>query len=130
MKKTILIAEDDDIVRESIIEVMEDIGWSVIGAENGADAVEKFKVSPTDIVLTDLTMPKMDGMELIREIRTISPITPVIVLTGDIMVEKCREALTSGAADFLQKPCDVKEMCRIIERAHDARREDEKSFEL
>jgi FixJ family two-component response regulator len=123
MTKSVLIAEDDRPVLIGLKEILEDSGWDVSTAEDGAAAVESFKKKPTDIVLTDLLMPRMDGMGLLNEIRALDPDLPVVVLTGFGTIDRCRDALRSGATDFLQKPCEEEDLIKVLDRAR-ARREE------
>lgn len=119
--RTLLLAEDDLDVRESMAMLISRLGWSVTEADDGVDAIEKFKASPTDVVLTDLMMPRMDGMQVLKEIHEINREVPVIVLTGNSTMERCRTALKSGAADFLAKPCKKQEISRVLDRAYNGR---------
>ncbi len=97
--------------------------WTVLEAENGQEAVERFAASPVDVVVTDLLMPKLDGIGVVVQIRALDPQVPVIVLTGHGTVERCREALKAGAADFLLKPCEPDEFLTILDRALKTRRQ-------
>jgi YesN/AraC family two-component response regulator len=123
MSKSVLIAEDDRPVLIGLKEILEDSGWDVVTTEDGAAAVEAFRNKPTDVVLTDLLMPRMDGMGLLNEIRALDPDVPVVVLTGFGTIDRCRDALRSGATDFLQKPCEESDLISVLDRAY-ARREE------
>lgn len=92
-------------------------GWEVTEAANGREAVEAYAAAPTDVVLTDLLMPEIDGIGVVVQLRVLDPHVPVVVLTGHGTVERCREALKAGAADFLSKPCEPEELQAVIERA-------------
>lgn len=118
---TLLIADDDKALRTVMSAFVRAEGWDVVEAANGREAVEAYAAAPTDVVLTDLLMPEIDGIGVVVQLRAFDPHVPVVVLTGLGTVERCREALKSGAADFLSKPCEPEELMAVIERAHQTR---------
>lgn len=126
--KRILIVEDDQPVLIGIKEILESNGWDVATAIDGEEARLKFESSPTDVVLTDLLMPRLDGIGLLMEVRNLDPDVPVVVITGFGTIERCREALKAGATDFLQKPCEEEEILRILNRAW-RRREEQRELD-
>lgn len=101
---TILTIDDDLNVRENIVAYLEDSGFRVCQAENGALGLEVFRAEGADLVLVDLRMPVMDGMEVVRRLKVESPMTPVIVVSGVGVLEEAVEALRIGAWDFVTKP--------------------------
>lgn len=100
----ILIIEDDEAVSQSLAAYFEDIGFNTIIAANGKIGVKKFTQHQPDIVLTDLRMPIMGGLEVIRTIKGINPDVPIIVLSGMGVVKDAVESLRLGAWDYLEKP--------------------------
>ncbi|GAB7529866.1 SpoIIE family protein phosphatase [Pseudomonas sp. 3A(2025)] len=103
---TLLIIDDDDVVRASIAAYLEDSGFNVLQANNGLQGVQIFEQSPPDLVICDLRMPQMGGLELIRQVTAISPQVPVIVVSGAGVISDVVEALRLGAADYLIKPLE------------------------
>lgn len=121
--KTVLIAEDDLPVRQGLAEVLRRSDWEVTEACDGKEAAELFQNSPTNVVLTDLMMPKLDGMGLMAEVHAFDPEVPIVVLTGHASIDRCRSALKAGAVDFIPKPCEAKELNRVLTRAIEKRQE-------
>lgn len=118
---TLLIADDDQALRSVMANFIRAEGWTVVEAENGREAVEKYMADPVDVVLTDLLMPEIDGIGVVVQLRIFDPHVPVVVLTGHGTVDRCREALKSGAADFLMKPCEPEELVAVLQRANKTR---------
>lgn len=121
--KSVMVVEDDEAVRDSLMTWLRHDGWKVYQASDGRIALEEFRRHPTDLILTDLMMPHLDGIGLLQEIHNHDPEVPVIVLTGYASIERCREALKAGAADFLEKPCQLAELRHVLKRAHERRRQ-------
>ncbi|GAB4346992.1 MAG: hypothetical protein Kow0089_24530 [Desulfobulbaceae bacterium] len=105
-KQTILIAEDDDLIRRSITRILRTKGYEVLEAENGAIALEIFREKMPALVLTDLRMPEMDGFELLEKVWAESPQTPVIIISGVGTKPDIIRALRSGAWDYIMKPIE------------------------
>lgn len=101
---TLLIIDDDDVVRASLAAYLEDSGFNVLQASNGAQGLEVFQHERPDLVICDLRMPQVDGLELIRRINELDAQTPVIVVSGAGVMSDAVEALRLGAADYLIKP--------------------------
>ena len=101
---TVLIIDDELLVRESLSLFLEDMGYNIIEAENGAEGIEQFKKHMPDIVLLDLRMPGMSGLEVLPELKKISDTVPVIIVSGNSQISDAVEALRIGAWDYLSKP--------------------------
>jgi signal transduction histidine kinase len=101
---TILLVEDDDNVRESIRAYFEDSGYAVLEAEDGIQALDVSRTQEIDLVLTDLMMPKMNGIALISVLKVERPNTPIIVVSGTGRIEEAIEAVRQGAWDYITKP--------------------------
>jgi DNA-binding NtrC family response regulator len=132
MGKSILIAEDEQVLRESLGALLEDEGFDVTLAENGARALELAMDRPCDLLMTDIRMPEMDGLELLDRMSQVFPETPVIMLTAFGTVETAVAAMRSGAWDFLLKPVQFDELLLKIRRAlehHDLARRHRASVE-
>lgn len=118
----VLTIDDEKIVRENIAAFLEDLNYEVIEASDGKAGLELFKNAKPDIVLCDLRMPNMDGLEVLEQIREISPETPIIMISGTGVVHDVVEALRLGAWDYIVKPINDMEVLeysikRCLERA-------------
>lgn len=113
----ILIIDDEVAVLEGISEFLEDEGYRVHGAVDGATGLALFRALKPELVLTDLRMPGMSGLELIGEIRKVDQDTPVIVLTGYGSLDSAIHAIHLKVFDFLTKPIDLSSLKSTIERA-------------
>ena len=117
---TLLIIDDDDVVRASLAAYLEDSGFHVLQAANGLQGLEVFHSENPDLVICDLRMPQVDGLELIRRINALQVETPVIVVSGAGVMSDAVEALRLGAADYLIKPlADLAVLEHSIRRALD-----------
>jgi len=126
---TILIIDDEAYVRRSIQAYLEDRGFSVLEAENGRRGLEIFEQAKPDLVLVDLRMPEVDGLEVLESVIRHSPQTPIIVVSGMGIITDVIKALQLGAWDYVLKPIDDMEVlnhaiCGALEKAR-LRRENE-----
>jgi serine phosphatase RsbU (regulator of sigma subunit) len=120
---TLLIIDDDEVVRASIAAYLEDSGFSVLQASNGLQGLQIFEQKKPDLVICDLRMPQVGGLELIRQVTTIAPDMPVIVVSGAGVMNDAVEALRLGAADYLVKPLeDLAVLEHSVRRALDRAR--------
>jgi len=106
----ILVVEDDEFVCNSLKWLLTDEGYQVDVTTEGAEALSMVEQNVYDLVITDLMMPGVDGLEVLKKVKTVSEDTSVIVLTGYGTVDAAVSALNEGAFDFLTKPCDDLEM--------------------
>ncbi|MDJ0784552.1 MAG: response regulator [Desulfosarcinaceae bacterium] len=102
----ILVVDDEDAVRESIANYLEDREFTALTAENGRVALERFATEAVDLVLVDLRMPEVDGMEVLARINESHPDLPLIVVSGAGMITDAIEAVKRGAWDYILKPID------------------------
>lgn len=102
----LLIIDDDEVVRASLAAYLEDSGFTVLQAANGLQGLEVFELQRPDLVICDLRMPQVDGLELIRRINVLNSEVPVIVVSGAGVMSDAVEALRLGAADYLIKPLE------------------------
>lgn len=120
---TLLIIDDDDVVRASLAAYLDDSGFRVLQAQNGPQGLELFDAEQPDLVICDLRMPHMDGLELIRLITERQADLPVIVVSGAGVMSDAVEALRLGAADYLIKPLeDLAMLEHSVRRALDRSR--------
>ncbi|MFH1821736.1 MAG: sigma-54 dependent transcriptional regulator, partial [Methanobacteriota archaeon] len=116
MNKTVLLVEDDKIMRISLEDVLKGAGYDVISFETGTDALRAFKNSPFDVVVTDFRLPDLDGFDIVKEITKKQDI-PVIMMTAYGTIKDAVEAMKLGAFDYLTKPFALDELLLLIERA-------------
>jgi two-component system response regulator AtoC len=115
-KVHILVVDDEEIVRESLLDWLREDGYQVEAAEDGFKALEKFKDRSWDIALVDLKMPKMDGLQLMQKIKEIHPETQVVIITAFATVNTAVQAMKTGAYDYLVKPFNPEELSLLIKR--------------
>ncbi len=108
--KDILVIEDDRKMRDGLVEILKDEGYKVESAENGQSGLDKLKKKDFDIVLTDLMMPVVGGMEVLREIKRTKPKTSVIIITAFGTIENAVDAIKVGASDYITKPFKIDEI--------------------
>ncbi|MCP4522002.1 MAG: response regulator [Cytophagales bacterium] len=118
MEKTILIADDSESIREVVKATLENAGYGVIVAVDGADALEKLDGTKIDLVITDLNMPNKDGIQLIRDARGLDDykFTPILLLTTESQAEKKQEAKTAGATGWIVKPFVQDKLLAVIKK--------------
>ncbi len=116
IKRRILIVDDETGVRESLRMVLKD-AYDSVAVASGADALEALANGPFDVVLLDIVMPGMDGLELLEEVRSRYPRVPVIMLTATKTVKTAVGAMKLGAFDYVTKPFDVDELRVILDKA-------------
>jgi DNA-binding NtrC family response regulator len=116
VKRRILIVDDETGVRESLRMVLKD-AYDSVAVASGADALEALASGPFDVVLLDIVMPGMDGLELLEEVRSRYPRVPVIMLTATKTVKTAVGAMKLGAFDYVTKPFDVDELRVILDKA-------------
>jgi DNA-binding NtrC family response regulator len=119
----ILLVDDEPDVRKSLSGFLSKLGHRVMGAANGLDGLREFHSQPFDLVITDIRMPGMDGLELLQRIKEIErSLVDMIVITGHGDMDNAIKALKYGAFDYLQKPVNVRELAITIERSAEYRR--------
>lgn len=116
MSKRILVVDDEQIIRESISYILQKEEYQVDEAENGKAAYDKLLENPYDLVITDLEMPEMKGIELLEKIRGLSVQTSTIVVTAYGSLETAISALRSGASDYILKPVEFDELLIKVKR--------------
>lgn len=112
----ILIVDDEQSYRQLLSLVFESDGHSLRTARNGREALELLKTEPADVVISDVRMPDMDGIDLLRAVRETLPDIGVVLMTAFASVDTARDAFKLGADDFIQKPFDVEELKLIVRK--------------
>ncbi len=118
MLKTIMVVDDSSSIREAVGFTLQNEGYNVLKAEHGKDALRYFGTGPIDLVITDLHMPEMNGIELTAEIRKLPDYSriPILVLTTESQTEKKLEAKKAGATGWLVKPFLPDTLLSIIKK--------------
>ncbi|MGD0280855.1 MAG: response regulator [Dissulfurispiraceae bacterium] len=114
---TILVADDEPFVLDSVSLLLGKYGYNVVPCRNAAEAIEKFSENNVDVVLTDIKMPVMSGIELLERINTANPDTPVILMTAFADITTAIDAIKKRAFDFIIKPYNVDQLLHSIEKA-------------
>ncbi len=113
----ILVVDDDDLSRESVEQFLsEQMNYDIVTASNGEDALRLFEKDPTPVVITDMKMAGLSGIDLLKQIKEIKPQTEVIIMTGFGNMKSSIEALRYGATDYLLKPVNIEELALTLER--------------
>ena len=120
-QRDILIVDDDRQVREGLHQIFMSAGYNCLLANDGREGVEVFKAERPPLIVTDLKMPVMTGIELLQQVRAIDGDVAVIVLTGAADVKIAIESLKLGAYDFIMKPVNVDELLIAADRAFERR---------
>lgn len=125
MKTRVLIVDDEEKFSQPLSERLSLRDYDVTTSQSGEDAVNQIKKFNYDVVILDVIMPGMGGIDTLREIKKIKPLTEIIMLTGHATVETAIEGMKLGATDFLMKPCETEDLVSKIQKAHDRKAEQE-----
>jgi len=113
----VLVVDDEEIVREPVAAMLRHLNFRVHSSPSGKEALEKFRKEPYTFLLTDIRMPEMDGLELIKRIKENYPDVCSIAMTGYSMEYNYVEVINAGAADFINKPFRIEELEAKVKRA-------------
>lgn len=113
----LLIVEDDDDLREVMVDSLCSMKVQLLVAENGLVGLQMIESLAPDAVLSDLNMPKMNGLEMLKSIRKKGLQIPVVLLSGYKDEKNTAEAQTWGVLDFLDKPCHIEDLILVLEKA-------------
>src|SRR5512133_1962828 len=114
---SILIVDDEESVRDSLLNWFIEDGYNTECAENAGKALQMLETGNYDIILADIKMPGMDGLEMMRRIKTLRPGAIVIVMTAFASVDTAVKALKDGAFDYITKPFDPDDLSHLIRNA-------------
>jgi len=117
MSVRVLVVDDDPTIRHAISSVLGQAGYQVKDATSGEEALEAFRAQPFPIVITDIVMGTMSGLDLLHEIRLLDPEVVIIVITSHASLETATAALRSGAHDYLTKPLDLAQVSAMTRKA-------------
>jgi DNA-binding NtrC family response regulator len=133
MSAAVLIVEDDTAQREVLTDILEQAGYDVDARGSAEEALHAVQIDGHSVLLTDLRMPGMDGLELLRSVKDRQPFVEVVVMTAYSTVKAAVSAMKEGAADYLSKPFDKEELLVVVAKAAERaalRRENEQLREL
>jgi two-component system response regulator HydG len=123
----VLIVDDEQVHRYMLYSMLTEWGWSCQEADDGVTAVEAVRNGPFDVILMDVCMISMDGMEAFRQIHAINPSIPVVMMTAFSSIDSAVEAIKQGAHDYLTKPIDFARLRQTLEVAMGHRRQSERA---
>jgi putative nucleotidyltransferase with HDIG domain len=129
-RSTILVADDEESLREICLEALQDAGYRVLEASNGQDALDVLHASNVDLVLSDMRMPVLDGMQLLERIVQEKLDVDFLVMTGFGTIETAVETMKKGALDYLPKPFDISHLMLKVNKALEQRRQREERRNL
>ena len=118
----VLVVDDEEEFRTLTVKILAKRGLKAQGAENGEKALEILEHNRTDVVLLDVKMPGMDGIETLRHIRNRNPLVEVVLLTGHASVESGIEGMKLGAFDYLMKPIETEPLLEKLAQAYEKKR--------
>ncbi len=118
MAKTLLVVDDSASMRQLVSFAITDAGYDVLVAENGRDALGKLNATKVDMVITDLNMPEMDGIELIKQLRSMPDyrFAPILMLTTEAQEEKKQEGKQAGASGWIVKPFTSQQLINVMKK--------------
>lgn len=116
---TILIIDDEKAIRKTLTEILSYEGYKIEEAADGEEGLKKFRERVYDVVLCDIKMPKLDGIEFLEKVREVNPDVPVIMISGHGTIETAVEAVKKGAYDYIAKPPDLNRLLITIRNAMD-----------
>jgi two-component system, chemotaxis family, chemotaxis protein CheY len=119
MSHKVLLVDDSGLARRSTRRILEGAGYEVVEAEDGIAAIERYFVEKPDVVMLDLVMKGMYGLEVLGKLREMDPDARVVVLSADIQTSSRDLVQAAGAAGFLSKPADPRQMLDMVARAAD-----------
>ncbi|MEI8355412.1 MAG: sigma-54 dependent transcriptional regulator [Deltaproteobacteria bacterium] len=117
----ILLIEDEELSREPLTKLLKAAGYAVIGVESGEKAFQLLALEQFDIIVTDLFLPDVNGIDILKKVKERSPLTEVILITGHASAETAVKAMKEGAFDYITKPLNFEELQIIITKAVEKR---------
>jgi DNA-binding response OmpR family regulator len=129
-KYRILLVDDEPLVREELGALLQDEGYEIITAADGDEGVDLFRKSSPDFVITDVRMPRRDGLSLAMTIRRENPTVPITIITGHGTETLAIDAIRAGVTDFIKKPVRPEELSAALHRMEAARDTLDASFHL
>ncbi len=119
MSASILIVDDEEPILTSLSSILRDEGYDVAVAKNGVEALRVYTMDPPDLMLLDIWMPEMDGMETLRRVRELAPTAQVMMMSGHGSIETAVKAIKLGAYDYIEKPLSLENVTLRVKHALD-----------
>lgn len=116
MSTTVLLVDDSGLARRSTRRVLEQAGYHVVEAEDGLSALERYAVDKPDVVLLDLVMKGMYGLDVLSKLREIDPQAKVIVVSADVQTSSRQMVQDGGASGFINKPASAEQVVQMVEQ--------------
>jgi two-component system nitrogen regulation response regulator NtrX len=130
MAESILIVDDEPAILNSVSKILEDEGYQVAVAKSGAEALKQITADPPDLVLLDIWMPELDGLETLKRAKEQSPRLQVMMMSGHGSIETAVKAIKLGAYDYIEKPLSLENVTLRVRHALDQRRLEEENLSL
>lgn len=130
MKPRLLLVDDEEMFLEYLSKRLRNLRYDVTTCLTGEEVLEKLRQCDCDVVILDVLMPGIDGLETLVEIKKMKPLTEVIMLTGHASMESGINGMRMGAFDYLRKPFDTDELVSKIDRAYERKIEQEERIRL
>jgi len=115
-RKRVLVVDDEENIRQILKEYLDEFGYEVACAVNGQEAIQIYKSGHFDVILSDLVMRPVNGLELLSEVKKVDPDAVFIMITGYPSIESALEAVKKGAKDYITKPFNIDEIRLKMER--------------
>ena len=122
MSASILVVDDEESILTSLSSILQDEGYEVVVAKNGVEALRIYTMDPPDLMLLDIWMPEMDGMETLRRVRELAPTAQVMMMSGHGSIETAVKAIKLGAYDYIEKPLSLENVTLRVKHALDQHR--------
>ena len=116
MSQKVLLVDDSSLARRSTRRILEQAGYDVVEAEDGLSALERFAVDKPDVVLLDLVMKVMYGLDVLEKLRQMDPVARVIVVSADVQTSSREMVQAAGGAGFISKPASPGEVVAMVEQ--------------
>jgi len=116
-KPKLLVVDDEEIALANLVHVLQKEGYEVVGLQSGPDTLARLEQEEFCVVVTDLRMPKVDGVEILERCRELHPHTQVIMITGYATIDSAEEAMKKGAYHFIAKPFKLDEVRKAVAEA-------------
>lgn len=120
-KQTILIVDDEEGIRQSLSDILEDEGYAILTAQSGEECLKILKESSPDLIILDIWLPGIDGIETLQEIKSFAPDMPAVMISGHGNIELAVKSTKIGAYDFLEKPLSLERVVLVVRRALEKR---------
>jgi two-component system, NtrC family, nitrogen regulation response regulator NtrX len=130
MSASILVVDDEDAIVSSLSSILQDEGYDVSVAKNGAEALKLYTTDPPDLMLLDIWMPEMDGLETLRRVKELVPTAQVMMMSGHGSIETAVKAIKLGAYDYIEKPLSLENVTLRVKHALDQYRLEQENRSL